>query len=61
MKKLEPSEIRTATIKEFVEKMKEGLGGCRLMYDEAGQGFVTEDVYNLINIVVSEMESGYHS
>jgi hypothetical protein len=49
-------EIRAATINEFAEKMKLGLGGCRLMYDEAGQGFVTEDVYKLINIVVDEME-----
>lgn len=50
------AEIRAATINEFAEKMKLGLGGCRLMYDEAGQGFVTEDVYKLINIVVDEME-----
>lgn len=55
MKKVDPSEIRSATIEEFTEKLKEGLGGCRLMYDGAGQGFVTEDIYKLIDIVVSEM------
>jgi hypothetical protein len=49
------AEVRSATIEEFTKKLKEGLGGCRLMYDEAGQGFVTEDVYKLIEIVVSEM------
>lgn len=56
MKKLDPSGVRSATIEEFTEKLKLGLGGCRLMYDEAGQGFVTEDVYKLIEIVVDEME-----
>ena len=56
MKKIDPAEVRAATIEEFSEKLKLGLGGCRLMYDEAGQGFVTEDVYKLIAIVVDEME-----
>ena len=56
MKKLDPSEVRSATIEEFTEKLKAGLGGCRLMYDEAGQGFVIEDIYRLIEIVVEEME-----
>jgi hypothetical protein len=56
MNKKTEEEIRAATIEEFTEKLKLGLGGCRLMYDEVGQGFVTEDVYNLINIVVEEME-----
>ena len=56
MNKKTEEEIRAATIEEFTEKLKLGLGGCRLMYDEAGQGFVTEDVYNLIKIVVEEME-----
>jgi hypothetical protein len=55
MKKTE-AEVRSATIEEFTEKLKCGLGGCRLMYDEAGHGFVTEDVYRLIDIVVEEME-----
>ncbi len=59
MKKLDSSEVRSATIEEFAEKLKFGLGGCRLMYDEAGQGFVTEDVYKLIEIVVDEMEREY--
>ena len=59
MKKPDPNEVRSSTIEEFTEKLKDGLGGCRLMYDEAGQGFVTEDVYKLIDIVVTEMrESG---
>lgn len=49
------AEVRAETIEEFVDKFKCGLGGCRLMYDEAGQGFVTEDIYKLIDIVVSEM------
>lgn len=49
------AEVRTATIEEFTEKLKEGLGGCRLMYDGMDQGFVTEDIYKLIEIVVSEM------
>lgn len=56
MNKKTEEEVRAATIEEFTEKLKLGLGGCRLMYDEAGQGFVTEDVYNLIKIVVEEME-----
>ena len=56
LKKADPSEVRSAAIEEFAEKLKLGLGGCRLMYDEAGQGFVTEDVYKLIDIVVEEME-----
>ena len=59
MKKPDPDEVRAATIEEFTEKLRDGLGGCRLMYDEAGQGFVTEDIYKLIEIVVSEMEGKY--
>ena len=57
MKKIDPSDIRSATIEEFAEKLRDGLGGCRLMYDGEGQGFVTEDIYKLIDIVVSEMEA----
>lgn len=59
MKKTDLSEVRSATIEEFVEKLKLGLGGCRMMYDEAGQGFVSEDIYRLIDIVVEEMEREY--
>ena len=51
------AEVRSATIEEFTEKLKYGLGGCRLMYDEASQGFVTDDVYRLIDIVVEEMRA----
>lgn len=56
MSKIDSSEVRAATIEEFSEKLKAGLGGCRLMYDEYDQGFITEDIYNLIKIVVDEME-----
>ena len=56
MKKVDATEARSAAIEEFAEKLKCGLGGCRLMYDGYDQGFVTEDVYKLIDIVVSEME-----
>lgn len=60
MKKIDPSEIRSATIEEFTEKLKAGLDGCRLMYDDYSQGFITEDVYKLIEIVVDEMENDHH-
>ena len=59
MSKKTEEEIRAATIEEFTEKLKCGLGGCRLMYDGEGQGFVTEDIYRLIDIVVEEMEAVY--
>ena len=47
--------VRASTIEEFANKLKRGLGGCRLMYDGYDQGFITEDIYKLIDTVASEM------
>ena len=50
---------RNKVIKEFAEKLKDGLGDCRLVTDEAWiSGFDTGDVYNLIDRIVREMEAG---
>ena len=49
------AEVRSATIEEFTEKLKCGLGGCRVMHDGLDTGFVSEDIYKLIESVGSEM------
>lgn len=51
------AEIRSAAIEEFTEKLKCGLIGCRVMHDGLDTGFVSKDIYKLIEIVVEEMRA----